>query len=295
MERVIFSGVCTALATPFTQSGLDAGAMEKLVETQLEAGVDALLACGTTGEPSTMTPDEWKQTVTCVIRIVRGRVPVLVGTGGNNTAEVIEKARIAGDLGADAQLCVTPYYNKTTQRGLIAHYTAIAENTDLPIIIYNVPSRTGLNILPETIKALSVSHKIIAVKEASGNPVQTGDILRMCGEMAVYSGCDELTVPLLSLGASGVISVASNIIPVYMRTMTHAFLSGDLKKAAEMQRNVLPLIKALFCEVSPIPLKAAMAMMGICKGIVRLPLIEMEDGNAKLLEKELAVMGLIKA
>ena len=290
MANTLFEGCATALITPFRDGSVDFPALEALVDFQLENGIDALVACGTTGEPSTMTAQEWQDVLSCVIRRVHGRVPVIAGTGGNDTASVIRQARRARELGADAQLCVTPYYNKTTQAGLIAHYTAIARDGALKVIIYNVPSRTGLNMLPATLEALSREENIIAMKEASGNMTQIMEMVRRCeGRIAFYSGSDELTVPLRALGGKGVISVVSNIAPTLMRKMTHL----PLEEAMALNLKSLPLIDALFAEVNPIPVKAGAAMLGMCKNELRLPLVPLSAEHEELLRKEMQKAGLI--
>ena len=294
MKQILFTGCATALITPFTQEGVDEKALRTLVDYQIENGVSALIACGTTGEPSTMSDQEWALTLRTVIEQARGRVPVIAGTGGNDTRRVIRCAEEARALGADGQLCVTPYYNKTTQQGLIAHYTAIAEKSALPVIIYNVPSRTGLSIRPETLAALKAQPRIVAVKEATADMVLAGEMMRLCGEeLAFYSGSDEVTVPLMSLGGLGVISVLSNIAPRETVAMTKAMLEGDCKTAAQWQLRLLPLIRALFSEVNPIPVKAALHAMGLCENRLRLPLIPLSDANAQRLKDEMRKLGLI--
>lgn len=287
---LIFEGCATALLTPMKQGKIDFPALEKLVQFQIENGVDALVACGTTGEPSTMTEEEWQQTLACVVGAAGGRVPVIAGTGGNCTAHVIRQARLAKETGATAQLCVTPYYNKTTQRGLIAHYQAIARDGALPVIIYNVPSRTGLNILPDTLNQLADEENIVGMKEASGNMVQIMEMIRQCGDrIAFYSGSDELTAPMRAVGGKGVISVASNIIPKEMHDMCH----GTLEQAARLNLSLLPLINALFLEVNPIPVKAAAAMLGLCRNEVRLPLIPLSKDHTKQLKEAMQKAGLM--
>ena len=290
MATALFQGCATALITPFRGGEVDYPALEKLVDFQLENGIDGIVACGTTGEPATMTGNEWESVLGSIIRQVDGRVPVIAGTGGNNTADVIRKARRARELGADAQLCVTPFYNKTTQAGLIAHYQAIARDGALPVILYNVPSRTGLNILPETLETLSCEANIIAMKEASGNMVQIMEMMRRCQDrIAFYSGSDELTAPFRAVGGLGTISVLSNICPALMREMTHQ----TIENAAAMNLKALPLISALFSEVNPIPVKAAAAMMGLCENEVRLPLIPLSPKNTEKLAQEMQKAGLI--
>ncbi|MBE5787242.1 MAG: 4-hydroxy-tetrahydrodipicolinate synthase [Clostridiales bacterium] len=290
MPNSLFTGCAVALITPFKDDIIDFPALDHLVDFQLENGSDGIVACGTTGEPSTMTDSEWESVVARVIDRVNGRVPVIAGTGGNNTLEIVDKARRAKALGAAAQLCVTPYYNKTTQAGLIAHYTAIAEDGALPVIAYNVPSRTGLNMLPETLNALADHPNIIAMKEASGNMAQIMEMIRLCGDrIDFYSGSDELTVPMMLMGGKGVISVAANIAPRLMRDMTHL----PFPEAAALNRNALPLINALFSEVNPIPVKAAAAMIGLCANEVRLPLVPLSKSNEQKLSIEMQKAGLI--
>lgn len=290
----LFTGCATALITPFTQDGIDEKALRHLVSFQLGSGVSALVACGTTGEPSTMTEKEWAQTLAIVVSEAKGRVPVIAGTGGNNTANVIQKAHIAKELGAAAQLCVTPYYNKTTQQGLVSHYTAIADQSELPLILYNVPGRTGLSIRPETLGALKHHPRIVAIKEATADLTLLGDMLNAAGDgMAFYSGSDEVTVPFMSLGGLGVISVLSNVMPREVSLMAAAMLRGNVQEAAARQLNMLPLIHLLFAEVNPIPVKAALSMMGLCENRLRLPLVPMGEENRHRLEVEMKRLGLI--
>lgn len=290
MARTLFEGCGTALYTPFRKGEVDDRALETLLEMQLSNGIDALIACGTTGEPSTLTKAEWEHVLSFVVRFVHGRVPVIAGTGGNNTADVIRAARRAKELGADAQLCVTPYYNKTTQAGLIAHYTAIARDGALPVIVYNVPSRTGLNMLPETLAAVAKKENVIAMKEASGNLKQIMHMVRLCGDtIDFYSGSDELAAPLRAVGTKGTVSVLSNIAPNVMRDVNHL----PLDEAMRLNLRLLPLIEALFSEVSPIPVKAAAAMMGLCENEVRLPLIPMSGDRAEILKQEMKKAGLL--
>lgn len=290
MKKTLFTGCGTALITPFKNGEVDVDALRRLVDTQIKNGIDALIANGTTGEPSTMNDEEWVLVLKTVVEQANGRVPVICGTGGNNTAAVIAKAKLARELGADAQLCVTPYYNKTTQAGLIAHYQAIARNTDLPVIVYNVPSRTGLNILPETLAVLAEEENIIAVKEASANMIQIMDMMRLCGDkIDFYSGSDELTAPIMALGGKGVISVLSNIAPAQMRQMTH----GRIENAVKMNLEFMPLIHALFRQTSPCPVKAAAELMGMCTDEVRLPLIALNESEKAALKAEMEKVGLL--
>ena len=290
MPKALFTGCASALITPFKNGQVDYPALESLLAFQLDGGIDGIVACGTTGEPSAMTAEEWESVLSFVIQKVHGRVPVIAGTGGNCTADVIQKARRAKALGADAQLCVTPYYNKTTQAGLIAHYTAIARDGALPVILYNVPSRTGLNMQPDTLAALSQEENIIGMKEASGNILQIMEMIRQCdGRIAFYSGSDELTAPMRAVGGLGTISVLANIAPAVMRDMTHL----PIEEAVKLNLRYLPLINALFSEVNPIPVKAAAAMMGLCENEVRLPLVPLSPANEQKLKTEMQKAGLI--
>lgn len=290
MVQPLFEGCAVALITPFKGGEVDFPALDRIIDFQLRQGTDALVACGTTGEPSTMTDDEWEAVLGRVIDKAQDKVPVIAGTGGNHTADTIAKARRAKRLGAAAQLCVTPYYNKTTQAGLIAHYTAIAEDGALPVIVYNVPSRTGLNMLPETLERLAGQENIIAMKEASGNMAQVMEMMRLCGDrIAFYSGSDELTVPFRAMGGKGTISVAANIAPQLMRDMTHL----PLPQAAALNLQALPLISALFSEVNPIPVKAAAALLGLCENQLRLPLVPLSAEHEQTLKKEMQKAGLI--
>ena len=241
-----------------------------------------------------MSDEEWALVVSTVVKAAAGRVPVIAGTGGNNTMKVIQMAKRAKDLGAVGQLCVTPYYNKATQAGLVAHYEAIADQSELPLILYNVPGRTGLNMLPETVIRLSRHPNIVALKEAWGDMSQLGDAIRGSeGRLAFYSGADEQIVPLMALGGVGVISVMSNILPRYTADLCQAMLSGDYRRGAEMQLKVLPLVHALFCEVSPAPLKQALHWMGRYANIVRLPLVSMSEGKQPALKASMQEMGLL--
>lgn len=290
MKKTLFTGCGTALITPFKDGKVDVDTLRRLIDMQLENGIDALVANGTTGEPATMSDEEWVLVLKTVVEQANGRVPVICGTGGNNTASVIAKAKLAKELGADAQLCVTPYYNKTTQAGLIAHYQAIARSSELPVIVYNVPSRTGLNMLPETLAVLAEEENIIAVKEASANMIQIMDMMRLCGDkIDFYSGSDELTAPIMAIGGKGVISVLSNLAPAQMKQMTH----GRIENAVKMNLEFMPLIHALFKQTSPCPAKAAAAMMGICSDEVRLPLIPLNDEEKAALRAELEKVGLV--
>ena len=294
MKNVLFRGSGVAIVTPFTQDGIDADALDALVDFQLENGTAAIIACGTTGEPSTMTDDEKDMVIARVLERVNGRVPVIAGTGGNDTRKTIAAARRAKALGADAQLCVTPYYNKTSPHGLIAHYTAIAEDGSLPVVIYNVPARTGLNMKPETLAALARHENIVGMKEASGDISQVLEMVRLCGsDITFYSGNDDNVAPLLSLGFEGVISVAANVAPKLMHDLVAAFHLGDWRESLRLQLKVNPLVAALFCEVSPVPVKAALQLMGRCAETVRLPLVPMLPENKARLTREMKALGLI--
>lgn len=274
----IFKGAATALITPFIDDKVDFKSLETLVDRQLENGIDALIINGTTGEPTTMTHFERTAVAGAVIEHVKKRVPVILGAGSNNTYTAIEYAKENEQLGADAILTVTPYYNKCTQSGLVAHYKAIADAVDLPVIMYNVPGRTSVNIAPETCLKLAGYRGISAIKEASGNINQYMALNRLInGKMDIYSGDDGLVYPLLALGAKGVISVASNVAPQYMHDMVYKFFEGDWKTSLEMQQKIEPLVKALFAEVNPIPVKCALKLMGIIPDdYMRLPLTRSE-------------------
>ena len=293
MKKTIFKGMATAMVTPMTQDGVDYEALGRFIDFQLASGINALVAVGTTGESATLTPEERKKVISFTIDRVAGRVPVIAGTGTNNTLHAIDYSVSAAQAGADALLVVTPYYNKATQNGLIAHFTAIADSVDKPIILYNVPSRTGCNLLPATVEKLAEHPNIAAIKEASGNMSQVVEIFARCGEkIDVYSGEDGLTVPMLAMGGMGTISVLSNVIPKGAVEMTDAFFAGDLRKAAALQCRYLDLINLLFCEVNPIPAKAAVSAMGYGKEFIRLPLTPMEEGNRAKLLAEMRKQGV---
>ena len=288
MKKILFQGCATAIATPFNEEGVNLKEFAKLLEEQIDQGVDAIIVCGTTGESATMTEEERLQTIECAVKTSKGRVPIIAGTGSNNTKAVIEMNKKVEKLGVDGVLIVTPYYNKTTQKGLIEHYKIIAQNTTLPIILYNVPSRTGVNILPQTCLELSKIENIVAIKEASGNISQIAEIASLCRDnLNIYSGNDDQIIPILSLGGKGVISVLSNIKPKYTHDMCEKFFEGEIEEACKMQIDAIPLIKALFSEVNPIPVKAGLNMIGYDYGIPRLPLIEMSDEGKEILGKTL--------
>ena len=294
MKKILFKGCGTAIITPFDDNGVNFNEFKKLIEFQISEGVDALIVCGTTGESSTMTLEERKQTIEFAVKTANHRVPIIAGTGGNCTQSVIDFTKWAETADVDGALIVTPYYNKTTQAGLISHYTAIANSTKLPIILYSVPSRTGVNITPETCFELSKISNIVAIKEASGNLSQIAEIKSLCREnLHVYSGNDDQIIPILSLGGLGVISVLSNVAPKYTHEMVINYLNGKIIEAQDMQLDAIYLIKALFSEVNPIPVKAALNMLGYNAGIPRLPLIEMSEKGKEKLEKELKKFELL--
>ena len=295
MKKIIFKGCGTAIVTPFNEDGVNFEEFGKLIEDQIKGNVDSIVVCGTTGESSTMTIEERKETISYAVKKVNGRIPIIAGTGGNCTKSVIEFTKWAESAGVDGALIVTPYYNKTTQAGLVAHYTAIAKETSLPIIVYNVPGRTGMNITPATCKELSKIDNIVAIKEASGNLSQVAEIANLCGnELNIYSGNDDQITPILSVGGIGVISVLSNVAPKYTHDLIENFQNGNVSEAAKMQQKALPLVNALFCEVNPIPAKAALNMIGYDMGTPRLPLIEMSDSGKDTLRNALVDFGLLK-
>ena len=285
MKDLIFKGCGTAISTPFTDDGVNFEEFGKLLEFQITNNADAIIVCGTTGESSTMSTEEKKETIKFAIDKVAKRTKVIIGTGSNNTASAVEMSKFAENVGADGLLVVTPYYNKTTNSGLIAHYSKIASSVSIPIIMYSVPSRTGVNIEPSVCKELSKIENIVAIKEASGNISQVAKIANLCGDdLYIYSGNDDQILPILSLGGVGVISVLSNIMPKYTHDMVYNFFNGDIDKSKKMQLDVLDLINALFCEVNPIPVKYALNLMGYDFGIPRLPLVELSDSNKIKLE-----------
>lgn len=294
MKDIIFEGCGTAIATPFTKDGVNFEEFGKIIEFQIQNNIDAIIVCGTTGESATMSTEEKKETIKYAIEKVAKRTKVVVGTGSNNTKSAIEMSKYAEEVGADGILVVTPYYNKTTQKGLISHYKEIAEAVNLPIIMYNVPSRTGVNILPKTCLELSKIKNIVAIKEASGDISQVAKIANLCkDDLTIYSGNDDQIIPVLSLGGKGVISVLSNIMPKYTHNMTKKYLEGDVEEAKKMQLEVSDLIEALFTEVNPIPVKYALNLMGYKFGIPRLPLIELTDENKEKLKEVMKKHNLI--
>lgn len=280
MKNTIFEGAATAIITPLNESGVDYESFGRLIEWQIAEGIDAIVACGTTGEGSTLTDEEHKAAISFCVEKVAGRVPVIAGTGSNDIAYALSLTDYACKAGADAMLVVSPYYNKATQGGLIASFEKIADLSTKPLILYNVPSRTGCNILPATVAKLAEHENIAAIKEATGNISQVAEVAQLCGDkIDIYSGNDDQIVPVLSLGGKGVISVLSNLLPKETSLMCKKFFEGDVKGSLELQLKYLPLINALFSEVNPIPVKAAMAAMGYGENYLRLPLTPMEKAH----------------
>ena len=280
MKKPVFEGVATALVTPFKQGTVDFAVMNQLLDLQLAAGVDAVVVCGTTGEASTMTDNEKLALIAHTVKYCAGRCRIIAGTGTNDTAHTLQLSRVAASMGADAVLLVTPYYNKTSQAGLVAHFTMIANSVNIPIILYNVPSRTGMNIAIDTYTQLAGHKNIVAVKEASGNISYVAKLFERCGDqLDIYSGNDDMIVPVMSLGGAGVISVLSNILPRETHEITQFCLKGDFKSATALQLKYLELINALFSEVNPIPIKEAMNLMGMNVGSCRMPLVRMTSEN----------------
>ncbi len=290
---MIFKGNCTALVTPFTKrSKVNFKVLEKLIENQIKNGTKAILILGTTGESVTLTEKEKIDIVNFAKKVVNKRVPLIVGAGSNNTNEAIRLSRLFQSLGADAILSITPYYNKTTQFGLIKHFSAIAKSVDIPIILYNVPSRTGVNILPQTVFELSKIYNIVGIKEASGNLNQISKIIHLCPkDFAVYSGDDSLTLPSLSVGSQGVISVAANVFPQKINKMCELFFIGKTEEAKQIHQQMLETFEILFCEVNPIPVKAALNIMGFCVGSLRPPLLSISRKNYYKLKEIIKKVG----
>ncbi|MBQ8588784.1 MAG: 4-hydroxy-tetrahydrodipicolinate synthase [Clostridia bacterium] len=295
MKPIIFTGAAVAIITPFDENGIDFESFGKIIDDQIDGGTDAIVVCGTTGESATMPDAEHLSAIEYCVKRVAGRVPVIAGTGSNDTKHCIELSKGAEALGVDALLLVTPYYNKTTQRGLIQHYTMVANAVKLPIILYNVPSRTGVNIQPKTLKELSKVENIVAVKEASGDISQVAKIAQLCGDdMTIYSGNDDQIVPIMSLGGKGVISVLSNVAPRQTHDIVASYMEGDVKKSLKLQLEAIELVDALFVEVNPIPVKTAMNMLGYKAGNLRMPLYEMSEENKETLRKAMVNYGLLK-
>jgi len=280
MRKPIFTGAGVAIITPFTENGVNYDKLGELIEFQIREGIDSIIICGTTGEASTMPDEEHKAVIKYTVEKVNKRVPVIAGTGSNDTIHAVELSKYAEEVGADAILSVTPYYNKTTQKGLYEHFKLIAESIKIPVVLYNVPGRTGLNIEPKTVKQLAEIENIVAIKECNIN--QVGEIISICPpDFTVYSGNDDMVVPLLALGGKGVISVMANIIPKKTHELVATFLDGNVEESRKIQLSLLNLIKALFIEVSPIPVKAAMNLMGMEVGKCRLPLTDMTEKTLK--------------
>ncbi|MBP3597286.1 MAG: 4-hydroxy-tetrahydrodipicolinate synthase [Clostridia bacterium] len=290
----MFKGCGTAIITPFTKDGVNFEEFEKLIENQIANKVDSLIVCGTTGEAATMTTEERKKVMEFAIKVANKRVPIILGTGSNCTKNAIEMTKYAESIGADGALVVTPYYNKTTQAGLVAHYKAIAEATSLPIILYNVPGRTGVNIKPETCLELSKISNIVAIKEASGNLSQVAEISKLCrDDLNIYSGNDDQIIPILSVGGIGVISVLSNLVPEYVHNMCYEYFEGKVESSKEKQLKSLDLVSALFCEVNPIPVKEAMNLLGYNCYEPRLPLVKLSENGKEKLEKAMKEFGIM--
>ncbi len=290
----IFTGNATAMVTPYNEKGIDFDAFSRHIEFQLENGTSALVIAGTTGEPATMDDSEKKALLKFAVKQVDKRVPIIFGTGCNDTKKTIINSKTAQDLGADGLLLVTPYYNKTTQAGLVKHFTSVADAVSIPMITYNVPSRTGLNMTAETLLALSVHKNIVAHKEAGGSIYQVMDMVRLCSDkLDIYSGDDLMTFPLLACGGVGSISVVSNICPDKSAQLVSSYISGDIAKARQIHYSLIDLIKSLFMQVNPIPVKAAMNMMGLDAGTVRLPLVDMDGEDREALKQVLKKMELL--
>ena len=295
MKNTVFRGIATAMVTPMTPHGVDYDSLARFIDFQIENGINALVAAGTTGESATLSQAERKEVIRFTVRRVDGRVPVIAGTGTNNPEHVLDFTRSACDDGADAVLVVTPYYNKSTQGGLIAHYTAVADASEKPVILYNVPSRTGCNLLPETVSVLADHPMICGLKEASGNMAQVVDIIATCKDrIDIYSGEDGLTQPMMAMGAMGCISVVSNVAPKETVQMADLLFAGDVAGAAQMQCKLLPLIHSLFSEVNPIPAKAAVSAMGFGENYVRLPLVPMTEKNKEIMFAHMRQLGVLK-
>ena len=294
MKNTVFTGMGTAIVTPMKEDlSVDYEALGRLIDFQIEQGIDAIVAVGTTGESATLEPWEQKEVIRFTVERVAKRVPVVAGVGTNNTLHVLENVKNACEVGADALLAVTPYYNKATQNGLIAHFTAIADAATVPVILYNVPGRTGCNLLPKTVAKLAEHENIVGIKEATGNMAQMVELMHLCGDkIDVYSGEDALTVAMMAMGAKGTISVLSNVIPAQAVAMTNACKAGDYPTAAKLQCEFLPLINALFSEVNPIPAKAAVAAMGFGEEHIRMPLSIMEDATRAKLYEEMRKLGI---
>ena len=292
-QNPIFRGIATALITPTTPAGVDYNRLDQLIDWQIAQGINALVICGTTGESSTLTDAEHRQVMAHAIRKIDGRVPVICGTGSNETDYAVELTKSACADGADAVLVVTPYYNKTTQNGLVAMYNTIADASTKPVILYNVPSRTGIGIAPETYVKLAEHPNIAAIKEANSDISKIVETFSLVGDkLDIYSGNDDQIVPILSMGGMGCISVLSNVIPAQTVAITDKFFAGDIAGAAKLQCDFMPLVRSLFCESNPIPVKAAMAAMGFCENFLRLPLVPMEEAHYQVMIQRMRTLGI---
>ena len=293
MKKTIFKGMGTAIVTPMNEAGIDYDALGRFIDFQIAEGINAIVVMGTTGENATIEPEDQQKVIRFTVERVAHRVPVIAGTGTNNTAHVLENTKAACEAGADAVLVVTPYYNKATQNGLIKHFTMVADASTVPVVLYNVPGRTGCALQPKTIAALAEHPNIVALKEATGNMAQMVEIVRLCGDkLDIYSGEDGIVVPMMSMGAAGCISVLSNVVPAKAVEMTDACLAGDYAKAAKLQCEMTPLINALFSEVNPIPAKAAVSALGFGENYVRMPLTPMEPEHEAVLLEEMRKLGV---
>ncbi len=294
MKKTLFTGSCVAIVTPMNENGVDFDSFGKLLEFHIANKTDAVVVCGTTGEASTMPDAEHLSCIEYAVKKVNHRIPVIAGTGSNDTPHAIHLSQSAEALGVDGLLLVTPYYNKATQKGLIKHFNAIANSVKIPCLLYNVPGRTGMNITPETALELSKTENIVGIKEASGNIALTAKIAAICPEdFAIYSGNDDMIVPILSLGGKGVISVLANVLPRETHDMVEFYLNGNTKESTALQLKYLDLVNSLFIEVNPIPVKTALNLMGMNAGILRMPLCEMEDKNLETLKSSMKKVGLL--
>ncbi len=295
MKKTVFEGMATAIITPITENGIDYEAFGKLIDWQIEQGINAIVVCGTTGEASTLTDDEHRDAIAFAVKHANKRVPIIAGAGSNDTLYALDLTRCACEAGADAILVVTPYYNKATQNGLIKMFTQIADYSTVPVILYDVPSRTGVGLEPQTVAVLADHPNIVGLKAASGNISKIAETIHLCGDkIDVYSGNDDQIIPIMSLGGKGCISVLSNLLPKESTLMCKKFFDGDIKGAAKMQLDYIPLINALFCEVNPIPVKEGMNLLGFDAGFTRLPLYEMAPENVDRLKKSMQNYGLIR-
>ncbi len=294
MKKTIFTGSGVAIVTPFKEDGIDFDKLGEMLEWHIAEGTDAIIICGSTGEPSTMPDAEHISAIEYTVKKVAGRIPVIAGTGSNETVHAIKLSMAAEAAGCDGVLVVTPYYNKATQKGLYLHYKAIADSISIPIILYNVPARTNVSFSLDTLEKLAKIDNIVAIKEASGDIAYLSHVAARVPELAIYSGNDDMIIPAMSVGGIGVISVAANLMPKYMHEMCVKYLDGDVKSAAKMQLDIMDLVDKLFIEVNPIPVKTAMNMVGWNVGNLRMPLCEMEEANAQKLHDSLARYGLLK-